>query len=153
MGLYSELNNWSRNKMLSVPLLMNASFFEKSDAFSTELFKEIENYWKSLYDDNIVFEITSWMQSDGTNEKNENSSAYESSEALIRQVHYFQIGENYIKPRREEILLEMKNEINFQEDRRDIMSLFLLKYSEMKIKLTLLEKWHSIIVPRKILMM
>ncbi|CAG8635591.1 8754_t:CDS:2 [Funneliformis mosseae] len=198
MVVNSDLSSWRRNRMLSVPLLMNAGFLKTQVHVIQELFQEMENYWKLLNDKNdekIILDFTSWMhrfaldvvitsslgrssyalksfyntftQSDGTIEKNENTSSieYDSSDLLIRQVksffkalrfvkhpswlrHTFLIYynnfylneikslnnsiENFIKLRREEILLEIKNGKNVQEDRRDIMSLFLLKYSTIK---------------------
>ncbi|CAI2193387.1 11022_t:CDS:2 [Funneliformis geosporum] len=74
-------------------------------------------------------------KSDDTIEKDENTSSSE-YEGLIRQSLNNSI-EKYIKLSREEILLEIKNRKNgknIQEDRRDIMSLFLLKYSNIKNK-------------------
>ncbi|CAI2186255.1 18678_t:CDS:2, partial [Funneliformis geosporum] len=192
MVMNSELNSWKRNRKLSVPLLMNTRFLKSQVHVTQVLFKEMENYWNLLYDESIVLEITSWinsftldlvitsslgkpsfalktlydnlLKSGGTIKKKENtsSSVCESSEVLLRQIKSFfkAIGffkqpswlrhtfliyynnyylnemrslnnriENYIKVRRDEILLEMKNGKNVQEDRRDIMSLFLLKYS------------------------
>ncbi|CAG8605051.1 6397_t:CDS:2 [Funneliformis mosseae] len=187
MVMNSDVASWKKNRMLSVPLLMNPGFLKNQVHVTQEMFKEMEICWKSLYDDKILLEFTSLMQRfsldlviastlgkpsfavkslynslDGTNKQNENSSAYKSSQDLIRQVHSFFKSllffeqpawlrhtlllyynnyylnemkslnnsiENDIKIRREEIIMDIKNGINVQEKWRDIMSLFLLKYS------------------------